>query len=392
MRHELQVELLQELRRQLREGVNADAGGLRKNPASAYTCPALAERELQTFFYQHPQLIGLSGELPGPGTFVTLADFGVEILATRDERGVFRAFLNACRHRGTMLESSRRGSKSRFSCPFHGWTYSAAGELAGIPMAQHFGEVDRAGHGLIELPAVEDRGFLWVHPDPNGVIDANQLIDGLADDMDSWQFGELILADETSYETRINWKLATDTFGETYHFKRLHRDTLAQIFHGDVLAYHTFGRNHRMILCTREIDKYAQLPEADWRINVGGFPVYFLFPNVILNVTAAGLTMVRVYPVPGEPGRSVSRLSFYFDRDKLAAEPEMLQNRAQGFGNVVQHEDYAIAETTQRAAESGLLEYVIFGRNEPPLHHYHNTFRAALGMEELPLLDSVQGD
>ena len=240
MRHALQVELLRELQRQLDQGVNADAGGLRKNPASAYTCPDLARLEQQTFFAQHPQIIGLSGELPEPGSFVTLADFGVEVLATRDEQGVFHAFLNSCRHRGTMLESARRGRKTRFSCPFHAWTYSADGALAAIPMNEHFGEVDKSCHGLIELPAVESRGFLWVHPDPRGTIDADQLFAGLSDDMDSWQFGNLIHADETSYDMRLNWKLATDTFGETYHFKRLHRNTLAQMFHGDVLAYHDF--------------------------------------------------------------------------------------------------------------------------------------------------------
>ena len=27
---------------------------------------------------------------------------------------------------------------------------------------------------------------------------------------------------------KLNWKLATDTFGETYHFKRLQKDTLAK--------------------------------------------------------------------------------------------------------------------------------------------------------------------
>lgn len=56
---------------------------------------------------------------------------------------------------------------------------------------------------------------------------------------------------------------------------------------------------------------------------------------------------------------------------------------------MVESEDYATAVTTQRAAESGLLDYVIFGRNEAPLHHYHNTFREALGMTPLPLLQEV---
>ena len=228
-----------------------------------------------------------------------------------------------------------------------------------------------------------------MHPDPKGVIDADQLFAGLSEDMDSWDFGKLIQADETSYDMRLNWKLATDTFGETYHFKRLHRNTLAQIFHGDVLAYDTFKRNHRMILCTRQIDDYRTLPESEWRINIGGFPVYFLFPNVVLNVGRGGLTMVRVYPVPGDPGRCISRLGFYFNKEALEADPSMLQARAAAFGNVVESEDYAAAETTQRAAESGLLDYVIFSRNEPPLHHYHNTFREALGMEPLELLQQI---
>ena len=42
----------------------------------------------------------------------------------------------------------------------------------------------------------------------------------------------------------------------------------------------------------------------------------------------------------------------------------------------------------QVGANSGLQKEVIFGRNEPALHHYHNTYREALGMEPLPLLDA----
>jgi hypothetical protein len=50
-----------------------------------------------------------------------------------------------------------------------------------------------------------------------------------------------------------------------------------------------------------------------------------------------------------------------------------------------------MGETTQLAAESGLLDHVIFGRNEPALHHYHNTIRAALGQPPLRRLRSDDG-
>jgi hypothetical protein len=37
----------------------------------------------------------------------------------------------------------------------------------------------------------------------------------------------------------------------------------------------------------------------------------------------------------------------------------------------------------QRNLASGRIEQVLFGRNEAPLHHYHQTFRKALGLSPL---------
>ena len=56
------------------------------------------------------------------------------------------------------------------------------------------------------------------------------------------------------------------------------------------------------------------------------------------------------------------------------------------FSSTIADQDYVMGEQQQAAAQSGLLPHVWFGRNEPALHHYHNTFREALGM---PLLEPV---
>jgi phenylpropionate dioxygenase-like ring-hydroxylating dioxygenase large terminal subunit len=388
MRHEVQVEVLRELLDQLDRGVNADAGGVRAAPADTYVSPEIAKREWDAFFRGHPQIVGMSGDLPEPGSFLTSDDIGVPILITRDRTGKVRAFLNACRHRGVMIEPDRRGQKSRFSCPFHAWTYDAAGALIAVPMAEHFGEIDKSCLGLIALPCVEHLGFLVVHPDPQGVIDTDVLFQGVADDLAHYGWDRYVLAREQTLEMKLNWKLATDTFGETYHFKRLHKDTLANSFHGDVLSYRTYDRNHRMILCLKAIDDLRGRPESEWRIEGAGFPVYFLFPNVVVNVGDHRIAVVRVYPDPKDPGRSVSKISYFFAPDMLAANPELAMMFSEGFTAVVAAEDYATAETTQRALASGLLPHVLFGRNEPPLHHYHNTFRQALGMAPLPFLEA----
>ena len=179
-----------------------------------YADPDLADREWEAFFTHHPQLVGLSGDLPEPGSFLTLDELGSPILATRDPQGAFRAFVNSCRHRGAVVVEQPRGTAKRFLCPFHNWCYDTTGSLVNVPKQEHFGEVDRSCHGLIELPAVERDGLLWVHPDPSGTIDLDgQLGEELSSELAHWDLGGLDYLGEDSYDVECNWKLAMDTFG-----------------------------------------------------------------------------------------------------------------------------------------------------------------------------------
>lgn len=386
MQHDEQVRSLKLLMSRLDSDTNVDAGGIRRNPANAYTCEELAGREWETLFRSHPQVVGMTGDLPASGDFFTRNDFGTPILCTRDKAGLFRAFANVCRHRGAIVETEARGSKSRFSCPFHAWTYDNAGALIGLPKKAHFGDIDTACHGLVELPAVERHGFLWVHPDQDGVLDVEDLLGDLGPELESWGFDTLIHTGEDAYETRLNWKLAIDTFGETYHFSSLHKHSLFGNFYGNVQCYDTYKRNHRMLLCIRAIDQLRTQPEENWRITDGAFPVYYLFPNIQLNIGPNTLTMVRVYPMEGDPRRSVSKISFYARPEAWAQRSGQLKTFQQGFANVIRDEDYVAAANCQIGAESGVLKEFTFGRNEPALHHYHNSYRDALGMESLPLI------
>ena len=388
MEHSLQITLLKELMSKLDSGTNVDAGGFRKNPTTAYTDHDLAEREWNELFRGLPQMVGLSGDLPEPGSFVTMDDLGTPIILSRDADGVFHAMFNACRHRGTSVESRERGTTRRFTCPFHSWSYSSDGALVGLPKQDHFGELDKECRALVQLPAVEHNGMLWLSIDPNASIDVRSLLgEELDDEIAAWQLGELQLLTVDAYDVPLNWKLAMDTFGETYHFPSLHKNTLAESFHGNVQCYDTFGRNHRMILCRRDIDSMRERPEDDWSITIGGLPVYFLFPNVQLLPNHYGLQLVRAYPEAGDPARHTSQITFYLrpgvprnDEARLIAER---------FASVIEQEDYVAAASSQVAASSGALDHFIFGRNEPALHHYHNTFREALGIDPLPLLDRV---
>jgi phenylpropionate dioxygenase-like ring-hydroxylating dioxygenase large terminal subunit len=388
MERQEQIRVLKEVMDRLDEGTTVDAGGIRHNPTWVYTCSELAEKEWQTFYRDYPQVIGASSDLPAPGTFMTSNDFGTPVLATRDAKGRFRAFVNVCRHRGVVLEEETLGKRTRFACPFHGWTYTNEGRLAGIPKPDHFGKIDLACHGLIPLPAVERFGLLWVHPQPEGSIDLDRLLGGLVPEFEAWGWEGLVNLGYDSYDMRLNWKLAIDTFGETYHFTTLHRNSLALTFHGNVQAYDTFGRNHRMTLVRREIDEMRKRPEETWEISQGTFPVYYLFPNIQINVAPFGIILVRTYPKPGDPAHSISRIGFYSRPEPLEEFGEQIRAIGTDFANIIRDEDYAVAARSQLGAEAGVPAYNVLGRNEPALHHYHNTYREALGMEPLELLEA----
>jgi nitrite reductase/ring-hydroxylating ferredoxin subunit len=386
MRHSEQVRVLEGLMNHLDNETNVDAGKHMQVPVSTYLCPERAAKEWQGFFQDYPHVMGLSADLPDKGSFFTSDDLGKPILCTRDRDGKFHAFLNACTHRGTMIETQARGKKNVFSCPFHAWSYSPSGELVAVPREEHFGAVDKPCHSLVELPSVEKYGVLWVHPDPKGTFDIDVLLgDKLSVELSSWKLETMSLQSDTVYDHPMNWKLAIDTFGETYHFTALHKDTLAQDFYGNCQMYDTYGRNHRMSLCIKAIDTLRDVPKEDWDVLIGSLPVYYLFPNTQLIMTMAGPILVRVYPCGDNPNDSFSKVNFYL-RPEVAANPDLevraaIGERLEGFGSVIRDEDYAAAATSHRGMASGALETVLFGRNEPALHHYHKTYNEALGLE-----------
>ena len=412
MKREVELGILDELLRQLDEGRNVDAGVMYRNPTASYTCPDIARREQELFFRDHPQLIALSGSLPEPGSYLTVEDFGAPVLATRDSSGRFRAFVNACRHRGARVAEGA-GKSAAFMCPFHNWVYSNEGELTGIPRQDHVGAIDKKCHGLIELPAVEEGGLLWVHPRADGRIDLDQQLGSLGAEIASWGFGEFIHKGETVIEGRLNWKLANDTFGETYHFSRLHKNTLGQLFHGDALSYEEFGRNHRFVIATKMIDALRTRPRDEWSLRETTNPLYYLFPNIQLSFAAGTMNVIKMYPHPehpDDPSRSLTRVLHYFtqeliDQVEQASADELrkaenpyerdgetmpiptLSGLTEIFASTIEQEDYLMGAHQQRTAESGQVDHLIFGRNEPALHHYHTHFRDALGMEPLERID-----
>ena len=406
MHHDKQVAFIRGLKQQIERGRNIDSGGQLRLPTSTYSDPARASDEWHTLFQRTPQIVGLSVDLPESGSFFTTDDLEVPVLCTRDDDGRFRAFLNVCRHRGHIVETEALGTKRRFVCPFHAWSYTPRGELAAVPREADFGGVDKACNGLVELRASERHGLLWVCVAAEPEITVEELTREIGAELDSWNLTSTSRADDAHWASDCNWKATVDTYGETYHFGTLHRHSVALAFHGHATEYEEYGRNHVMVFASHQIDEVVARPEADWRLVRAGIPVYFLYPNVQLAFLGGVVALIRIYPVGTDPNRSFSRVTYYRHPQNTldvrssrgaataAAGGTVMEvdvvDLATGFGNVIDGEDYPAAVSSHRGAAAMPDGHFLLGRNEPPVQHFHQVCREALGLPPLDLLSSTE--
>ena len=373
----------------IRNGTTHMSDGIMRSPNSDFTCPDLLAQEQQVFFRETPLLMGLSTELPNPGSYWADSATGIPILMIRDSDGRFRAFGNSCRHRGAQVVPDGRGEGDRFSCPFHAWTYNTKGELIAVNREGNFGGVCKENHSLVELPSAEKYGLLWVQPSLGDPIDVDANLGGLQDDMQHWNLKTHLYGAAQNLDARINWKLAIDTFGENYHFDVLHRESLAKTVRGNLQTHDVFDRNYRMLFATQNFEFITNVipKQDDWPFRHIVLCVYFIYPNVIFLVDPFFVDVLRIFPLNNSTGESRTVHTCYV-RDEIhpyfMENEEGFKDRFDGFNSVIDEEDYPMAASSQRTAESGLVEHSLFGRNEPALHHYHNTHRRGLGR---PLLE-----
>ncbi|WP_176357644.1 aromatic ring-hydroxylating oxygenase subunit alpha [Mycobacterium persicum] len=344
--------------------------------AREYTSPERQDRE-RAVVMSCPQLVGYVSELPRPGSYCTKTVMGRSVLLTRTSDGSVRAFDNVCLHRQAQVATGC-GTAKRFSCPYHAWTYDNGGRLVGLPGREGFPEMTLKDDGLTRLPATEFAGFLWVALDPGATLDIAKHLGPLADELDSWGIGHWSPLGEKVLDSRINWKLAIDTFSENYHFATVHRQTFATIARSNCTVFDSYGPHHRLIFPLNTIMELDTAPEDQWNPFHHMVVIYALFPNIVLSVTIANGELFRVYP--GEqPGRSVTvhqnSTALDVSDESVAAGAQAVFEYAHA---TVRDEDYRLAESLQANLESDARERLVFGRNEPGLQHRHLAWERAL--------------
>jgi phenylpropionate dioxygenase-like ring-hydroxylating dioxygenase large terminal subunit len=194
----------------------------------ALVSPDVLEREQRAIFEKCWIYVGHGSEVREPGDFRTRLVAGRPVIFCRDRQGVARAFLNTCRHRGTLVCHEREGRTRYFTCPYHGWTYDTNGTLHSVPGDDAYGpHFHKEQFGLEPPPRFDSyRDFYFLNLDPAAPALADYLgntreyIDLVIDQSPSGQLE--IVAGVQEYDIRANWKLLVENSVDDYHLPSTH--------------------------------------------------------------------------------------------------------------------------------------------------------------------------
>lgn len=356
-----------------------------REPVTAYTSGQRLHRERQVIFGRTPMLLGMSADIPTPGSWRTLEIGDSPLLLWRGDDGVARLYLNSCRHRSVRL-CEGFGEGRSLSCPFHGWTYSSAGALTGVPEPEGFEELVRADHGLVELPLAEKYGLLFGTPTPGPAVDVDALLCGLGPELGEWGFDSFKLYRRHHVHTfRGNWKFAWDTYCENYHFAFLHSKTLSGYLVSRRQAVDFYGPHVRMVSALTSIEEMRRKPEEEWDPLQHISLQYRLYPSVSFSVYPEKNEVYWIFPgARSDEGYGVHAV---YVRELPATDEERAQlDEAVRFGceDIVDAEDLWITSQSEPGLRAPASPgYVVFGRNEPVVQHFHTRYREHLGDESL---------
>jgi choline monooxygenase len=307
-------------------------------PWAWYTDPEILRREQQRIFRRTWQYVGPAEHASEPRTFLAGRAGDLPVVVVRDGDETLRAFVNVCRHRGSIVAEGR-GRRATLQCPYHAWTYGLDGRLRSAPRADRETGFDASDLSLLPT-AVDTWGpFVFVHPDPQAPALSETLgrLPELLPDSTSLRFHH-----RSDYQLEANWKIACENFLECYHCPVAHPEFSA-VVDVDPDAY-TLEQHETFW------SQYARLRED--RAAPGG-QFHLLFPNVKLNVYP-GSPNLSIGPVlPAGPERAEGYLDYFFPAD---ADPAWIEELV-AFDDQVGREDTKLVESVQRGVRSGAIEH-----------------------------------
>jgi phenylpropionate dioxygenase-like ring-hydroxylating dioxygenase large terminal subunit len=340
------------------------AGG-RTIPFDWYSDPSVLRHERERIFRRVWQYAGRVDQVAEPGAFFTCDLGGVPIVVVRGEDDELRAFLNVCRHRGSLV-CEGEGKRASLQCPYHAWTYGLDGSLRAAPRSGLVPGFDRDELGLVPASVDTWGPFVFANPDPEAAPlqetlgELPSLVSAAGLELDALRFHHRAAGPEYA----ANWKVCAENFLECYHCQVAHPG-FSKVVDVSVEAYvldesGTFSTQYGPV-------REAWKGDFDPRGPIARGQFHFLWPNVTINVMP-GHPNLSIGPiVPTGPETTARFLDYFVGPD---VDDDWIRDMLE-FDDQVGAEDRVLVERVQKGLRSGGLEHGrLMGDSERLIAHF----------------------
>ena len=191
-------------------------------PAEIYTSEEFLDFERRALFDHEWLCVGLASEIPRPGDWFTKTVNGEPVIVVRGKDGEVRALSAVCQHRA-MQVCEGAGNDTKFTCPYHHWSYGLDGRLLGAPAMERTRDFDKSDWGLPRLRLEIWNGFVFINFDKEAEPLAPTL-SRYAPYLEHYDLENSICPGTFTLEgLRWNWKVMFENFNDGYHANRLHK-------------------------------------------------------------------------------------------------------------------------------------------------------------------------
>lgn len=347
---------------------------------AVYLDEGMAQREREVIFGNVPIVAAHSSEVSAPNDYVLAQLPNNEVIVVRQPEGSVKAFVNVCRHRGARLVMEESGSQRIFSCKYHAWSYDLNGDLRSIPAEETFGDVDHSCLGLVELPAEERHGLVWVVDSPTAKIDVAAWLGPTMDEsLASYELDTYVCHRAGNFDEAINWKVLVDAFLDAYHITSTHSGTVAPFFYNNTQIWEPMGRHGRTISPRKSIDTVRDLAPEVASIDRHVTVAHFVMPNMSLLRQPDHFELLNFLPHPHNVGRCRMQMRILArTAPRSDSEAERWDKNWKILEDVLRDEDLVLNRALQRAVSNRDAQPLLLGRNEIVNQHFHSWLERAL--------------
>ncbi|MEO0996946.1 MAG: aromatic ring-hydroxylating dioxygenase subunit alpha [Pseudomonadota bacterium] len=336
------------------DATDRELGAARTLPGYVYSDPAVFAADCDRLFAGGWFCAGHGGQLDGAGDFVKIDVAADSYLLCRQDDGSLQAFFNVCRHRGTRITGSERGSCRRFVCPYHGWAYALDGGLCDSPLLP--GGLQRDAHGLAPVGIAQWNGFVFLNP-AGGAGPLERSLEDLPD-LSRFRLPDQQPVATKRYEVAANWKLIVENFNECYHcalaHPELHRMSRGRVEVAEPQRGRAFtGGPMPLVEPNLSVSVSGRLagPERDGVTDADRGLIYYyhLYPNLLLTIAPDYVMTHLVWP--SSTAASVVATTWYATAAQRAS-PQFGLAGVTEFWDRTNRQDWTLCETAQLGVSS----------------------------------------